>query len=290
MSYRPINIVNVIPGNFCNLRCNHCVNDSGPNRSDKLETSEVESIVHELNKLMPKLVLFTGGEPTLHMNLINEIISRLSYPSFEIQITTNGWFAKSEEKLARILDGFEKLDRVQLSYDSFHGSSLNQDDVRRLARACATRNLRFNVTICVSDSLDIIKANQLSNDLGLEINYQKVAAVGRARSNGVEFKQPRFDYSILEQRCPSIDTLSYVHGKGFTFCCGPLVFESDAPIAHETIESHMKSEIRQKFGGKTFGQLFHEAGGKENELTPAMSHPCVLCHHIQRRGRCAKGS
>jgi len=289
MNRRPIDVVNIVPGNFCNLRCSHCVNNSGPDRRDKLSESEIETLSAELNRAQPKLILLTGGEPTLHMPLINKILKHLTY-DFEVQITTNGWFAKTTEGIERVLSGFLRLDRVQLSYDVFHGSKLQREDVKRLADACTSRGLRFNMTMCISEAMDLVTADELTKEIGHNVVYQKVARIGRAEATDTEFKQPRFDRAVLNKRCSNLSTLTYVHGKGFTFCCGPLVFDTDAPIAHPTVEEHFQSHLRREFETKTFGQLLQDVGGTEAELTPAMSHPCALCHHIQRRGCRAKSS
>lgn len=283
-----IDTINIVPGNFCNLRCSHCVNESGPDRNDRLSEAEIHHLISEINLAQPKLILFTGGEPTLHLDLVNQIIKGLSFLNFEVKITTNGWFSKSDEKLEEILNSFERLNWVQLSYDVYHGSRLSVSDVKRLSKSCISRGIKFNITMCVSEAMDLIKASELSNEIGQDVVYQKVANIGRARKTGTEFKQPRFDRAVLNQRCANLDTISYIHGKGFTFCCGPLVFETNMPIAHTSIETHMKSQIRRTFENKTFGELLQEAGGSEHELTPAMSHPCSLCHYIQRRSHDAK--
>ncbi len=86
MSNRSFDIVNIVPGNFCNLRCTHCVNDSGPDRSDLLSQSEIEKIAVELNTFRPSLILFTGGEPTLHIDPINELLKRLTYQTLKCRL------------------------------------------------------------------------------------------------------------------------------------------------------------------------------------------------------------
>ncbi|NJL24663.1 MAG: radical SAM protein [Calothrix sp. SM1_5_4] len=196
MNMRSIDMVNIVPGDFCNFSCRHCVNESGPTRSGRLSSAEIELLVRELNQYRPKMILFTGGEPTLHIQVINQILDRLTYSKYEVKITTNGWFAKTEDKLEFVLSSLARLNWVQLSYDIFHGSKLNLDDVRRLAAACSARDLRFNIGMCISEAMDLVEAHRLTKELGLEVIYQKVAGIGRARKTGTEFKHPRFDRSV----------------------------------------------------------------------------------------------
>ncbi len=284
MRRQTIELVNIVAGNFCNLRCTHCVNDSGPDRSDHLTSGEIDLIASELNLKKPKIILFTGGEPSLLTGFINSILEQLTF-QFKVKITTNGWFCKNEETMTKALNKFNKLSHIQLSYDAFHGSKLTVENVKSLSRECFRRNLKFNITMCIGNARDLITANQLVEEIGEKIVFQKVASIGRAKKNGISFDQPRFDNTILKKRCSNLDSLSYVHGKGFTFCCGPLVFESQVKIAHSSIAAHMDSEIRRKFETKTFGELLNDTGATEAELTPEMSHPCSLCHFIHCRSK-----
>ena len=87
-----VDLLHVMPGYRCNLTCTHCVNNSGPNRTTRLTLEELERVKDEVRVRRPKRLIFTGGEPTLHADLINSILS--AHPDLDdthVLLTTNGW-------------------------------------------------------------------------------------------------------------------------------------------------------------------------------------------------------
>lgn len=97
----------------CNLECSHCIRDSSPSVKDEL-TLEVAR--EALRKLGPygqnALLLLTGGEPTLH----SEIVPIAQYASSlfrSVMINTNGL---SLRKLLELTDQVPRI-QVQISLD-----------------------------------------------------------------------------------------------------------------------------------------------------------------------------
>lgn len=78
----------------CNLRCQGCDTDSRPCRE--------LSIADVLQGIQGKRVIITGGEPTLQMGPLSELISLLHGRGKEIHIETNGTNPIPEEILEKI--------------------------------------------------------------------------------------------------------------------------------------------------------------------------------------------
>lgn len=73
----------------CNLNCNYCDTKDSQNVNNGILKS-VEEVVKKIKELKtPDLhsISFTGGEPLLYFDFINEIISQID---FKIMIETNG--------------------------------------------------------------------------------------------------------------------------------------------------------------------------------------------------------
>ena len=90
----------------CNLNCNYCdTNDSKSEKSGKLMTPQ--QVTDEINRLLTpdcRTISFTGGEPSLYPDFINEV-SKLT--DLKIMLETNGTLPDN-------IDSIEKLDMVSL--------------------------------------------------------------------------------------------------------------------------------------------------------------------------------
>lgn len=61
----------------CSASCDHCCMNSGPTRSDALDSKTITNVICELHVKSPlKVVVFAGGEPTLVKNALHEGIRR----------------------------------------------------------------------------------------------------------------------------------------------------------------------------------------------------------------------
>ena len=82
----------------CNLNCSYCDTENSKSiNSGKLMT--VEEVVNEINKLKtPDLaaISFTGGEPMLHAEFINEVIKQTNLKSL---LETNGTLPEELDKI-----------------------------------------------------------------------------------------------------------------------------------------------------------------------------------------------
>ena len=90
----------------CNLNCSYCdTNDSKSEKSGKLMTvEEVVSAIEELRTPDCHVISFTGGEPSLYPEFINEVSNRTD---LKILLETNGTLPDN-------IDSIKKLDIVSL--------------------------------------------------------------------------------------------------------------------------------------------------------------------------------
>jgi uncharacterized radical SAM superfamily Fe-S cluster-containing enzyme len=110
----------------CNMRCPICYADSAPKRGNAKSMAEIDAMLQTLleSELEPDLVQLSGGEPTLHPEIL-EIIAKLAdSPVRHLMLNTNGIRIAREPEfvaaLARHRTGFE----VYLQFDSLQKQAL----------------------------------------------------------------------------------------------------------------------------------------------------------------------
>lgn len=74
--------------NSCNLKCNHCYASSGPDadRSSELPTSDWITIIDDAISYGVKKITFIGGEPTIRLELVDELSRHIRSKTADIQL------------------------------------------------------------------------------------------------------------------------------------------------------------------------------------------------------------
>ena len=80
----------------CNLRCKHCLNNSGNKIPNQLNDDEIFNLIIEFSKAGMQEIRFTGGEPLVH-NKVYEFISLAHKLGMYTSIGTNGTLITIEE-------------------------------------------------------------------------------------------------------------------------------------------------------------------------------------------------
>jgi organic radical activating enzyme len=274
---------NLVPGLTCNLTCPHCVNESGPTARGSLAKDERDKIVAALNRIQPKTMLLTGGEPTVYLESINEILGKLTFRP-RVILTTNGTYALTLEQARAKLDQMPILDGIQLSFDPHHESTLDSPLPAVLKQYCEQRGLEFVVIVSMSRVMDLTFAAQVEEKYQAPVIIQKIEGSGRARKTGVEFQYEVFDPAVLNERCPNSSAPSYIQGKGFTVCCSNVVYNLPGDqYAEKEFGDLERSAFHREVTGLTFGERMKKQGLRVEELEPRHSSPCNLCEHLVLR-------
>lgn len=110
----------------CNLTCPVCFADSSPDRPGTRTLAEVEAMLDALvaSEGEPDLVQISGGEPTLHPQILDILHAAKARPIRHLMLNTNGIrIARDPDfvaELARLKPGFE----VYLQFDSLNPAAL----------------------------------------------------------------------------------------------------------------------------------------------------------------------
>lgn len=271
----------IIVGTKCNFRCAHCALEDREKDRD-LGAKEIRILKGAIFQYAPRELLFTGGEPTFYIPLINELISAHPAPhKCRVIITTNGHFAGSVSSARKVLASFAALNNVQVSYDKFHNKFLPLRKVKNLYTACKEMHLKFLALFAIQSPLDLPLMAELSRVGRFKIGVQKVIPHGQAKKNKLGFIHAVFDRKVLAKKCPNLGRLAYTRGKGFSVCCSDLLrLKSKTQFAHPTIKEHLASDFYKLMARHSFRRLLQLSRLSTAQLKPEHSDECVLCKHI----------
>jgi uncharacterized radical SAM superfamily Fe-S cluster-containing enzyme len=177
----------------CNLTCPVCFADSSPRKTRNRTVAEVDAMLETLieSEREPDLVQISGGEPTIHPQILEILQLAKSKPIRHIMLNTNGIRIARDrafvEELAKLKPGFE----VYLQFDSMKKAALENlrgADLRRI-REQALANLEelgISATlVCVikrgqnDDEIGSIVRHALSYRCVRGITFQPVQDAGR---------------------------------------------------------------------------------------------------------------
>lgn len=157
----------------CNLTCPVCFADSSPQRLSNKTLAEVETMLDAIvaSEGEPDLVQISGGEPTIHPQILEILQAAKKRPIRHIMLNTNGIRIAQEPEfvaeLAKLAPGFE----VYLQFDSLQAAALKNirgADLRSIRdKALANLEAAGIATTLVA----VIKRGVNDNELGAIIDH-----------------------------------------------------------------------------------------------------------------------
>src|SRR5260370_5500739 len=175
----------------CNLHCPTCFADSDVGRFYSLE--EVERMLDTVveNEGYADVVQFSGGEPTIHPQLL-EILALAKQKRIKaLMINTNGVRIAKDEDFVRSLSAFKGNFEVYLQFDGFRQSTheiirgMDLREVKEKAIANLTKyeipiNLTATIQLCVNeDEVGEIVKFGVAQKMVRGITFQPITNVGR---------------------------------------------------------------------------------------------------------------
>jgi hypothetical protein len=120
----------------CNLACPVCFADSSPKRATHRSLAEVSRMLDALvaSEGEPDLVQISGGEPTLHPEILQILAAARSRPIRHVMLNTNGIRIAEDQTFVDELAGLRPGFEVYLQFDS-----LNDDALRNIRGAALSR-------------------------------------------------------------------------------------------------------------------------------------------------------
>jgi len=174
----------------CNLKCKHCLSDSGKKDEDELKTVEILDLIDQLKKNGKPTLAIGGGEPLLRRDLF-KIIKYARKNEVPVSIITNGLLVNKEiaqklellnlEYIAVSIDGLEKTHDAMRGKGNFKKTLKN---IKILRKFCNNTKLAMRVTVNTLNIKDGPKLIKLAEKLLFNsIRLAPVLPTGRAKEN-----------------------------------------------------------------------------------------------------------
>jgi len=222
----------------CNFSCYHCSVSAGPEREEVLSKETMKGIIEEAYFIPSiRVIIFTGGEPTLFPDLLSEGIKLAHKKGFVTRLVTNGWWAQDYRRTYDLLKTLKTLglDEINMSYDDFHVYYLEryggEQNLLNVVRAATDLGITVVVETLLYPEVKItsrrlrriFKSARIEGVLLLE---DFITPLGRARQR----LGPRFYFEIQENNekkfkaCKDIGrTLTVLPDGRLMACCGHII-------------------------------------------------------------------
>ena len=141
----------------CNMKCNVCYHNSEPGKGNPRSMEEIQQMHETLLKVesAPDIIQITGGEPTLHPELLDIIKYLKTGPVRHLMLNTNGIRISEDEEFVKALKNVGKGFEVYLQFDSLEESALKRlrgGNVRRIREKALAMLDKYDISttlVCV---------------------------------------------------------------------------------------------------------------------------------------------
>ena len=169
----------------CNLKCIHCLNNSGIKQKDELTKEDLLNLIKKFSSLGVQEIRFTGGEPLL-FNGIYDLIKFATEEGICTSLGTNGTLVTKEvakklkesglKKVVVSIDGNKKI------HDKIRGKKNYQKAMNGLKYLQKNGiNVRVNSVIMKSNMEDVIKLAKKMSRKKITIFIRRFISSGRGK-------------------------------------------------------------------------------------------------------------
>lgn len=169
----------------CNLKCIHCLNNSGIKQKDELTKDELLKLIKKLSSLGVQEIRFTGGEPLL-FNGIYDLIRFATEEGICTSLGTNGTLVTKEVAKKLKESGLKKvvvsIDGNKKTHDKIRGKKNYQKAMNGLKYLKQNDiNVRVNSVIMESNMDDVIKLAKKMSRKKITIFIRRFISSGRGK-------------------------------------------------------------------------------------------------------------
>lgn len=235
----------------CNFSCAHCSVGSSPSTRMKMPESIFRKLFDDLEQVESfRVIVFTGGEATLHPEMLKEGIRRGKALGLRTRIVSNAWWAKSVERSKAYLQDLvdHGLDEINTSYDDFHEPFIKIEKIGNLLEATMElgmtlglgvindRDAKYNTASIKQYLCDRLGMpwSEMRKHLVLVDDYPTPSGTGESLDVGGLSAGTKLDIG-----CPEIMKTISVHPNGSVkACCGHgQLYQKDLAIGNIAQES-----------------------------------------------------
>lgn len=169
----------------CNLKCIHCLNNSGIKQKDELTKEDLLKLIKNFSSLGVQEIRFTGGEPLL-FNGIYDLIRFATEEGICTSLGTNGTLVTKEVAKKLKESGLKKvvvsIDGNKKTHDKIRGRKNYQKAMHGLKYLQKNGiNVRVNSVIMKSNMEDVIKLAKKMSRKKITIFIRRFISSGRGK-------------------------------------------------------------------------------------------------------------
>ncbi len=182
----------------CNMKCNICYHSSEPGLGNHKTMDDIEQMLKILLEVEsePDLIQITGGEPTIHPDIIEILKYLKNSPVRHLMLNTNGIRIATDEKFVKQLKALGGGFEIYLQFDSLDKDSLvdiRGTDMTKVRLDAVAMLEKYNIsTTLVSVIKKGINENQIPDIIEFSRKYrcirgvvfQPVQVAGRVEASG----------------------------------------------------------------------------------------------------------
>ncbi len=167
----------------CNLRCKHCLNNSGVKLPNQLTDEEIFNLIIEFSNSGMQEIRFTGGEPLTHKK-IYDFISLTHRLGLYTSIGTNGTLITDEVALKLKSVGLDKavvsIDGTEKAHDELRGKGNFKRAIEGIENLENNNiKVRINSVIMKSNMDDVIELAKQLNKRKTHLMIRRFIESGR---------------------------------------------------------------------------------------------------------------
>ncbi|MDD3498623.1 MAG: radical SAM protein [Candidatus Moranbacteria bacterium] len=185
--------------NKCNLRCMHCVQDSGIEYDGELSTVECMSIIDQFNEMGVCELSFSGGEPLSVFDKLIDIGSYSRNLGFKLSVATNAVLANTKRAKMLFEAGFGyaqvSIEGSQHLHDKIRGKGAFEAAKKGIANLSKEGlSIMLATTISDANKEDLNIVIDLAKNLGVRgVRFVRFLPMGRGLDNLDMFSISRDD-------------------------------------------------------------------------------------------------
>jgi len=206
----------------CPLACRHCIIESSPKETDKIQQDVASQYINVISKYSNQLC-FTGGEPLLYYNEIVPLIRQGKELGLGVSLVTGaGWVSTAKPLIARErIFGIKKagLDSLVVSWDSYHEEFSPPENALLLLALAREAGLSVQVRGVMSSSGPSPRIEQTLVSINVQYQKTKIVRLGSA----IKLPEDHFTFGDIPMTGGCANILQPViepNGQVYA-CCGP---------------------------------------------------------------------
>lgn len=278
----------IILSRKCNFRCAHCITLSSPGVTDfplKYEITKLLKDAAELSKerIGPKVISFSGGEPFLYMRPLCEYTSIASDYGFKTEIVTNCFWARSKSKAEDLVKKFNHVTRIDISTDLRHSKFIPEE--RIINAIVVLKEYKKLGTIHIVRQPDDgdynTKVSALLSRLKVKNKVFETNLVPLNKNGIPSLKKRKFENKLPLGPCISITPMIYPSGLVYA-CCGVIQnLQKNNPLYLGNLNTDSLRTIYTRFHTNPFIHSLRIGGVREalNLFPDLIKNKIILSRH-----------